>query len=43
VHGDVRVDATADELRRDPGRLERAYLGKSTDTAPSVDTQEVPA
>jgi branched-chain amino acid transport system ATP-binding protein len=43
VHGDVRVDATAEELRRDPGRLERAYLGKSTETAPSVDTQEVPA
>jgi branched-chain amino acid transport system ATP-binding protein len=43
VHGDVRVDATAEELRRDPARLERAYLGKSTETASPVDTQEVPA
>jgi branched-chain amino acid transport system ATP-binding protein len=43
VHGDVRVSAPGDVLRRDPDQLERAYLGQSVDPALTVDSQDVPA
>jgi len=39
VHGDVRVSAPGDVLRRDPTQLERAYLGQSVDPELTQDTQ----